>query len=893
MCPTRFPSGSPFESLKRTAVQIQAHKMAEGPTQKDMIELRESLKTLEEVYKEKLRKKNKQIKALNEQMKKLREEVERAQITPQKVKQLLQKKAPEDEIQGVIQEFQQRTQQDVGHKILRALGLNAKPKTVEEVVDLVRESSGDTESLNKLEAQLLETRANFEKQKSEAEELKDKLEQCTRELHESKSTVATLQKKYGNITTTMQRLETLLLKNEEMALKDEKLNMLSDLRNAQSIDMSDEKHARLMNEEMLLLFEKNEDMAQLLSNIREIVAQGDPEARSQRLPSPPSSSVAPPPLPKGTMPKEDRKRADSLTSIIKNVRLNTIRNVTLHAETQDVSNENLEALASALSLNSTVMKIQIASVPLDDASIIALAKSLSQNETLVSLTLEQVGIGFKGFTALTEMLMCNKKLSMLSLAGNRIPTKVASGFMISLGNSSLTSINLTSCRIGTDAACTLAKHLSSCYYLNLADNRIGSKGAKAIATALKNNSTMKTLILRDNSIGLTGLKSLCTVLRKHNSCLTSLDLSMNSLGPDSSGHIGNFLKMNSAIDMLSLASTGIGSMGAKEIAAALKTESCKLSILNLWANDIGVMGVAELAEALKVNKTLTTLNLRGNRMGPAGVTKLAHALTTNSSLSNLDLTANDLGSEGAAALAEGLAKNSSVNELYLGGNMLGDAGVAALTEGLANNSSLSTLNLELNLIGDKGAASLAALCNEMASLTTLDLSWNRIGVPGARELAEHLPTSGVAILNLQGNAIGEGIIALVEQLEGCDLAHLNVSFNNLHLVGAKAIASMLQKDGKLVHLSMDKVGLNDEGVQAIAASLKVNNTLSELSLRENSFGDSSVPALAEALKLNTGLTSVFFQENMMTAQGHKLIRDALKRNTKVDVKFGTPHELLT
>ena len=92
---------------------------------------------------------------------------------------------------------------------------------------------------------------------------------------------------------------------------------------------------------------------------------------------------------------------------------------------------------------------------------------------------------------------------------------------------------------------------------------------------------------------------------------------MNSLGPDSSGHIGNFLKMNSAIDMLSLASTGIGSMGAKEIAAALKTESCKLSILNLWANDIGVMGVAELAEALKVNKTLTTLNLRGNRMGIA------------------------------------------------------------------------------------------------------------------------------------------------------------------------------------------------------------------------------------------------------------------------------------
>ena len=210
---------------------------------------------------------------------------------------------------------------------------------------------------------------------------------------------------------------------------------------------------------------------------------------------------------------------------------------------------------------------------------------------------------------------------------------------------------------------------------------------------------------------------------------------------------------------------------------------------------------------------------------------------------------------------------------------------------MAQNTSIALLNLELNFIGDRGVAALASLCNEMTSLTTLDLSWNRVGVTGARELAESLPTSGVTSLILKGNSIGEGIIALTEQLESSDLVHLNVSHNNLHMLGAKAIATMLEKeDGKLVTLVMNKVGLTDEGVSALASALKVNATLQQLSLRENSFGDASVPALAEALKLNTGLGSVSLEDCLMTSGGQQLIRDALKRNSKVVVKFGTANE---
>ena len=54
-----------------------------------------------------------------------------------------------------------------------------------------------------------------------------------------------------------------------------------------------------------------------------------------------------------------------------------------------------------------------------------------------------------------------------------------------------------------------------------------------------------------------------------------------------------------------------------------------LNQLTLRANEIGAAGAASLAEAMKVNTTLTQLNLRTNEIGAVGATSLAEAMKVN------------------------------------------------------------------------------------------------------------------------------------------------------------------------------------------------------------------------------------------------------------------------
>src|SRR3989338_7421964 len=90
-----------------------------------------------------------------------------------------------------------------------------------------------------------------------------------------------------------------------------------------------------------------------------------------------------------------------------------------------------------------------------------------------------------------------------------------------------------------------------------------------------------------------------------------------------------------------------------------------LTTLNLSSNSIGDSGVSALATALQYNSSLTTLNLTGNSIGDSGASALATALSHNSSLTTLNLTRNSIGDSGASALATALSHNSSLITLRM------------------------------------------------------------------------------------------------------------------------------------------------------------------------------------------------------------------------------------
>ncbi|KAH7036113.1 hypothetical protein BKA57DRAFT_429798 [Linnemannia elongata] len=174
--------------------------------------------------------------------------------------------------------------------------------------------------------------------------------------------------------------------------------------------------------------------------------------------------------------------------------------------------------------------------------------------------------------------------------------------------------------------------------LNLRSNKIGDDGAQALSEALKTNSTLTTLDLYNNSIGPNGAQALSKAL-KTNSTLTTLNIHRNRIGPDGAQALSEALKTNSTLTTFNLSFNRIGNNGAQALFKALQTNST-LSTLDLSFNLIGDDGTQALSEALKTNSTLTTLNLEFNPIGDNGTQALSEALKTNSTVTIAGLRLN-------------------------------------------------------------------------------------------------------------------------------------------------------------------------------------------------------------------------------------------------------------
>jgi hypothetical protein len=158
-----------------------------------------------------------------------------------------------------------------------------------------------------------------------------------------------------------------------------------------------------------------------------------------------------------------------------------------------------------------------------------------------------------------------------------------------------------------NASCTLTE-------LNLAENKLGTCGAKLIAAALKENKSIKILNLRENDIQLPGIRAICAALFE-NSTLESLDLSSNNYlvsqtnerrSCDSiwSSHdegllaISQLLIRNNTLTSLSLSQQNV-------------TEKM-IEQFKFYRYNHENWGFHLLFDSLRANKTLKYLDLRGN-----------------------------------------------------------------------------------------------------------------------------------------------------------------------------------------------------------------------------------------------------------------------------------------
>eukprot|EP00903_Cladosiphon_okamuranus_P011517 g10844.t2 len=199
--------------------------------------------------------------------------------------------------------------------------------------------------------------------------------------------------------------------------------------------------------------------------------------------------------------------------------------------------------------------------------------------------------------------------------------------------------------------------------LNLARNRVGVKGATALARFIAHKDcALRTLNLDGNKAGDQPITVVLKALARHEPPVSHLGLADNRLT----------LKT------------------MQGCAGPLLIGGLPLVSLDLGWNHLNQQAVEELADALAWNRTATEVNLEFNSSGD-GVHALAEALQNNKTLTRLDLTANQVRWGGAVALSEVVATSAGLRNLVLRRNNIGTAAGLQMGIALARKSDATCL----------------------------------------------------------------------------------------------------------------------------------------------------------------------------------------------------------
>ena len=465
----------------------------------------------------------------------------------------------------------------------------------------------------------------------------------------------------------------------------------------------------------------------------------------------------------------------------------------LGSVTFDFRKHSLQEIIRFLQVSDVAVAIREATF--SSGSIQDILEICGQLSNLRSLTIKNNMIGAVGAQAIVSSPI-SRVLTSLNLAENNIGSAGAKD-IATLRN--LQSLNISTNEIGAAGAKDIAT-LRNLQSLNITGNNIGSAGAKNIAT-LRN---LQFLNISRNNIGAAGAKDIATLTGLH-----TLDLSYSGIGEAGAKDIATLTGLHT----LDLSYSGIGEAGAKDIATLKNLQS-----LNITGDYIGSAGAKDIATL----KNLQSLNITDNYIGDAGAKDIA----TLKNLQSLDLSHNIIGAAGA----KDIATLTGLHTLNLSSNKIGAAGA----KDIATLTGLHTLNLASNGIGAAGAKDIATL----TGLHTLDLSHNSIGDAGAKDIAT---LTGLHTLDLSYNGIGATSAKEIATLK--NLQSLNLDASKIGDVGAKDIATLKN----LQSLNLDSSNIGETGAKDIATLTGLHT----LNLSRNKIGDVGAKDIATLKNLQS------------------------------------------
>lgn len=242
------------------------------------------------------------------------------------------------------------------------------------------------------------------------------------------------------------------------------------------------------------------------------------------------------------------------------------------------------------------------------------------------------------------------------------------------------------------------------------------------------------------------------------------------------------------------------------------------------------------------------------------------------------------------ALVGGLSRPMEANDVDLHAVSYSAAFGGNVPQVGAAGGSLLVLSLAAASLAPRDAELLAEYLhlNAAPGLTSLNLSSNAIGAPGLRSIAQVLPLTAIASLDLTRNHVctwfssGDesagldgldfslaGLHALSDAIPRSGLTALSLRHNELSPAGAAVISTALGHAGcSLICVDLGWCSLGSEGVGVIGRILPQAHALNSLDLTGNVGADDGdeggwVPLLAEALPRAQGLRTLGLAANRL------------------------------
>ena len=240
---------------------------------------------------------------------------------------------------------------------------------------------------------------------------------------------------------------------------------------------------------------------------------------------------------------------------------------------------------------------------LNEEQLLAILDSINRHPSLRRLVLSKNLFTDRVVERLASVLSQNKVVQRIQLCGNQL-NGLRLGTILNSLNKNVIQLNLRGNLIGDDDYLTIAQYLkkSNLKRLYLQGNQITASGIEPIAQVLSINDKLDTLDLNCNRLADQGVEILAKSLEV-NSVLRRLNLAKNEITDQSMTSIAQLLMTNDRLSLLCLRNNLITDQGIKTLVPGLKVNTT-LTNIRLGFNRFTEEGNKMIIEMLNYNYSL-------------------------------------------------------------------------------------------------------------------------------------------------------------------------------------------------------------------------------------------------------------------------------------------------